>query len=43
VLDHVIEPDETNRAMYDTLFELYLDLYPATRSHAWRLADLQLG
>ena len=43
VLDHVIEPDAANRATYDSLFELYLDLYPATRSHAWRLADMQLS
>ena len=36
-----VEPDEGRRAIYDELFELYLELYGATSAVAHRLAALQ--
>ncbi len=37
----VVEPDPATRAVYDTLYAIYRDLYPATRSAAHALAALQ--
>jgi xylulokinase len=37
----VVEPSAENRALYDERFELYLELYPATRRVSHRLAQLQ--
>jgi sugar (pentulose or hexulose) kinase len=37
----VIEPDDAARDVYDELFDLYLELYPATAEIAHRLAALQ--
>ncbi|MBM6401404.1 FGGY-family carbohydrate kinase [Phycicoccus sp. MQZ13P-5] len=42
-VDHVVEPDPTHRELYDTLYEGYTSLYPATRRHAHLLAELQEG
>jgi xylulokinase len=36
-----IEPDPAKRDLYDELFELYLELYPATARISHRLAELQ--
>ena len=38
-----VEPDEANRELYDELYGVYRDLYPATRETSHRLADLQKG
>jgi xylulokinase len=38
-----VEPDEQNRAIYDELYRIYRDLYPATREASHALADLQEG
>jgi xylulokinase len=38
-----VEPDEENREIYDELYGIYRDLYPATREASHRLADLQKG
>jgi xylulokinase len=37
----IVEPDPGNRGVYDELFELYLELYPATTEISHRLAALQ--
>ena len=37
----VIEPDLHTRDIYEELYTLYRELYPATRSVAHSLADLQ--
>jgi xylulokinase len=36
-----VEPDPGNRVVYDELFSLYLELYPATAAISHRLAALQ--
>ena len=36
-----VEPAAGNRGVYDELFEIYLDLYPATANISHRLAALQ--
>jgi xylulokinase len=36
-----VEPDPANREVYDELYAVYKDLYPATRPMAHALADLQ--
>jgi xylulokinase len=36
-----IEPDPANRDVYDRLYAIYRELYPATRSHVHQLAALQ--
>lgn len=41
VIEERIVPDERNRARYDELYDIYGELYPATRSVAHRLAALQ--
>jgi xylulokinase len=38
-----VEPDTANRELYDVLYGVYRDLYPATREVSHRLADLQKG
>ena len=38
-----VEPDEGNRALYDDLYGVYRELYPATREQMHRLAGLQKG
>ena len=39
----VVEPNKANRELYDELYGVYRDLYPATREASHRLADLQKG
>lgn len=36
-----VTPNADNRALYDELYEVYCDLYPATRSSVHRLARIQ--
>ena len=36
-----VEPNTTNREVYDRLYTIYGELYPATRSQAHALAALQ--
>jgi xylulokinase len=36
-----VEPDEENRGVYDELYCIYRDLYPATREALHKLADMQ--
>jgi xylulokinase len=38
-----VEPETARREVYDELYEIYRGLYTATRSHAHRLAALQLA
>ena len=38
-----LTPDPANRAVYDELYDVYADLYPATRPAVHRLAALQHG
>lgn len=38
-----VEPDETNRELYDELYGVYREIYPVTRDQMHRLADLQKG
>ena len=38
-----VEPDEANRELYDELYGVYRELYPATRAQMHRLAGLQKG
>ncbi len=37
-----VEPNEENREIYDELYAIYRDLYPATRPMAHALADIQM-
>ena len=39
----VIRPNPKARDLYDSLYSVYRDLYPATRSHMHTLADIQAG
>jgi xylulokinase len=39
----IVEPVPERAGLYDTLYETYRSLYPATREQMHRLADLQLG
>lgn len=41
VSGRVVEPNAENREVYDTLFDVYGELYPATRPLVHRLAGLQ--
>lgn len=36
-----VEPNEENTGIYDDLYGIYRDLYPATREASHKLADLQ--
>jgi xylulokinase len=38
-----VEPDEANRELYDELYGVCRELYPATRAQLHRLAGLQKG
>jgi xylulokinase len=38
-----VEPEEQNREVYDELYRIYRELYPATRETSHSLADLQKG
>ena len=38
-----VEPDEKNRGVYDELYGVYRELYPATKEQMHRLAGLQKG
>jgi xylulokinase len=38
-----VEPDESNRGLYDELYGIYRELYPATREASHRLAGMQRG
>ena len=38
-----VEPDEANREIYDELYGVYRELYPATREQMHHLAGLQKG
>lgn len=38
-----VEPDEANRGIYDELYGVYRELYPATREQMHHLAGLQKG
>ena len=37
MIDHKIEPDPVRRARYDELYQLWRELYPATRDQMHRL------
>ena len=41
--DHVVEPDPATKELYDELYAVYRDLYPATREQVHRLAAVQEG
>ena len=36
-----VEPDPENRELYNELYAIYRELYPATRQHSHALADIQ--
>jgi xylulokinase len=38
-----VEPDADSRRVYDELYDIYRDLYPATREQVHKLADMQKG
>lgn len=38
-----VEPDSATTALYDRLYGIYRDLYPATRAHMHALAAIQAG
>jgi xylulokinase len=38
-----VRPNVALRALYDELYQVYLQLYPATKSLAHELAELQLA
>lgn len=38
-----VEPDPSNRGLYDELYRVYRELYPATREQMHRLAEMQEG
>jgi xylulokinase len=40
---HVVEPDPRTHARYEELFEVYSELYPATKSLVHRLASVQVS
>jgi xylulokinase len=42
-VSETVEPDEQNREIYDELYRIYRELYPATREASHALADLQKG
>lgn len=42
-ISNTVEPDEENRGVYDELYGIYRELYPATRKQAHALANLQKG
>jgi xylulokinase len=40
-IDHTVEPDASTAAIYDELFAIYSELYPATRDQVHALARMQ--
>jgi xylulokinase len=42
-ISETVEPEAENREIYDELYGIYRDLYPATREASHALADLQKG
>ncbi|MEW6637622.1 MAG: FGGY-family carbohydrate kinase, partial [Actinomycetota bacterium] len=40
-ISDTVEPDEANRRVYDELYGVYRELYPATREQMHRLAEMQ--
>jgi xylulokinase len=40
-IDHVVEPDDTNREVYQRLYDIYRELYPATSNLMHVLAGMQ--
>ena len=38
-----VEPDEENRGLYDDLYGVYRELFPATREQMHRLSGMQRG
>jgi xylulokinase len=42
-VESVVEPDPANRSVYDRLYRVYRELYPAARAQMHTLADLQLS
>jgi xylulokinase len=42
-ISDTVEPRVENRGIYDELYRIYLELYPATREASHSLADLQKG
>jgi xylulokinase len=42
-ISETVGPDEQNRGIYDELYHIYRDLYPATREQVHKLAVLQKG
>lgn len=41
-MSDTVEPNAENRELYDELYAIYRDLYPATRPMAHALADIQM-
>lgn len=39
-LSHVVEPQPSHKATYDRLYEIYLELYPATAAHVHALGRI---
>jgi xylulokinase len=42
-ISETVEPKAENHGIYDELYAIYRDLYPATREASHALADLQKG
>jgi xylulokinase len=42
-ISETVEPEERNRWVYDELYGIYRELYPATREQVHKLADMQEG
>jgi len=42
-VSETVEPEAENREIYDELYRVYRELYPATREASHALADLQKG
>jgi xylulokinase len=42
-VSETVEPEAKNRGIYDELYGIYRELYPATREPSHALADLQKG
>ena len=42
-ISETVEPRAENRGIYDELYRIYRELYPATREASHSLADLQKG
>ena len=42
-ISETVEPEEQNRGIYDELYRIYRELYPATREQVHKLASMQIG